>query len=166
MTDTIRVRPAAATDADALAAFAESTFREAFGPDNTPEDMEAYVGEAFGAEQQRGEIEDGDSIVLVAERDGELIGYAHLREGADAPIFLERFYIAPGLKGRGFARALMDDVFSAAVSRGARSIQLAVWERNPRAIAFYRKCGFTEVGTRTFVLGTDPQKDVVMERVL
>jgi ribosomal protein S18 acetylase RimI-like enzyme len=47
---------------------------------------------------------------------------------------------------------------------GARTLWLGVWERNPRAIAFYRKCGFTEVGTQTFVLGTDHQRDLVLER--
>jgi len=41
-----------------------------------------------------------------------------------------------------------------------------VWERNPRAIAFYRKCGFAEVGTHTFVFGTDRQRDLVLARAL
>jgi hypothetical protein len=39
-----------------------------------------------------------------------------------------------------------------------------VWERNPRAIRFYGKYGFRPVGDQTFVLGTDPQRDLVLER--
>ena len=50
--------------------------------------------------------------------------------------------------------------------RGARELWLGVWERNARAQAFYRKCGFEKVGTQIFVVGTDPQTDHVMMRNL
>jgi ribosomal protein S18 acetylase RimI-like enzyme len=39
-----------------------------------------------------------------------------------------------------------------------------VWERNPRAIAFYEKLGFAAVGEHEFRLGNDPQRDIVMAR--
>ena len=48
----------------------------------------------------------------------------------------------------------------------ADRIVLAVWENNPRAIAFYRKCGFTVTGAQPFVLGTEVQTDYVMTREL
>jgi ribosomal protein S18 acetylase RimI-like enzyme len=37
-----------------------------------------------------------------------------------------------------------------------------VWEKNPRAIAFYEKKGFRKVGRQTFLLGKDVQHDLVM----
>jgi RimJ/RimL family protein N-acetyltransferase len=43
-------------------------------------------------------------------------------------------------------------------------VWLGVWERNPRAIAFYKKFGFLEVGVHVFPLGFDPQRDIVMSR--
>jgi len=43
-------------------------------------------------------------------------------------------------------------------------VWLGVWEHNPRAIAFYRKWGFEAVGEHVFVVGTDPQRDLVMTR--
>jgi diamine N-acetyltransferase len=39
---------------------------------------------------------------------------------------------------------------------------LGVWERNPRAIAFYAKSGFSEVGIHDFLVGTDRQTDRVL----
>ena len=36
----------------------------------------------------------------------------------------------------------------------------------PRAIAFYRKAGYAEVGTHVFVVGRDPQTDRIMTRAL
>ena len=49
---------------------------------------------------------------------------------------------------------------------GHRTIWLGVWERNPRAQAFYRKWDFRVVGDHIFVLGSDPQTDLLMERPL
>jgi ribosomal protein S18 acetylase RimI-like enzyme len=39
-------------------------------------------------------------------------------------------------------------------------------ERNPRAIAFYRRIGFVEQGEQRFLLGTDLQRDLVLARPL
>jgi ribosomal protein S18 acetylase RimI-like enzyme len=56
----------------------------------------------------------------------------------------------------------MDAVLSEAQARQARTLWLGVWERNPRAIAFYRKRGFQDVGSHEFLLGQDRQTDRVM----
>lgn len=47
---------------------------------------------------------------------------------------------------------------------GARTLWLGVWEKHPRAIAFYRKRGFTDVGAHVVVVGSDPQTDRIMIR--
>jgi ribosomal protein S18 acetylase RimI-like enzyme len=36
-----------------------------------------------------------------------------------------------------------------------------VWEHNARAIAFYRKAGFEEIGLTVYVVGSDAQTDRV-----
>jgi len=41
-----------------------------------------------------------------------------------------------------------------------------VWERNPRAVAFYAKFGFARVGEHGFVLGADTQTDWLFSRTL
>jgi ribosomal protein S18 acetylase RimI-like enzyme len=52
------------------------------------------------------------------------------------------------------------------VMTGRRSdvVWLGVWEHNPKAIAFYKKLGFGEVGEQVFPLGSDAQRDIVMAR--
>jgi ribosomal protein S18 acetylase RimI-like enzyme len=66
--------------------------------------------------------------------------------------------------GRGVARQLMAAVFAAARGRSAQTLWLGVWEKNLRALAFYRKFGFVDVGSHQFVLGTDVQTDRLMVR--
>lgn len=168
------IRPATASDAAALAEFGERTFREAFGPDNRPEDVEVYVSATYSAERQAAEIADPDRVTFVGERDGVLVSYAQLRAMGEAPSCVEgptpiellRFYVDRPWHGQGVAHALMDAVIAAARSRGARTIWLGVWERNPRAIAFYGKHGFRDVGCQPFKLGGDDQTDRVMARAL
>jgi ribosomal protein S18 acetylase RimI-like enzyme len=60
----------------------------------------------------------------------------------------------------------MDAALDAARARGAQTMWLGVWERNPRAVAFYSKYGFTRVGEHTFMLGADAQTDWVLARGL
>jgi ribosomal protein S18 acetylase RimI-like enzyme len=178
---TIHVRPATAADAERLSRLGAATFRETFEGENTPEDMARYLAEAFTPERQAAEIADPAGTVLLAEQrgtsgdapDAPLVGYVHLVAGAapaavrgPAPLELKRLYVARAWHGRGVAQALMDAALDAARARGAGTLWLGVWERNPRAVAFYAKYGFERVGEHTFVLGADAQTDWVLARPL
>jgi ribosomal protein S18 acetylase RimI-like enzyme len=60
------------------------------------------------------------------------------------------------------ASELMCAVYTATARAGCDCIWLGVWEHNPRAIAFYRKCGFSVVGDHVFMLGQDQQRDLIL----
>ena len=162
------IRPATPADAGQLAAFVERVFRETFAADNRPEDMDAYCGVAFDPARQLAEIESPHVHTLIVECGG-VAGCAQVRAGppppcvtADQPIELRRFYIDTPWHGRGVAQQLMRAVMEVAAATGAGSVWLGVWERNARAIAFYAKCGFADVGAYDFRLGDDLQTDRVM----
>jgi GNAT superfamily N-acetyltransferase len=169
----ITVRIGVAADADALAELAARTFEEAFGADNRPEDMALHKATAYGHDQQLRELVDPDVVTLLAEVDGQLGGFAQLRTGpapecvtGESPIELLRLYVARAWHGQGLAQALMARVELEARLRRARTLWLGVWEKNPRAQAFYRKTGFTDVGSHVFMVGTDPQTDRIMARAI
>jgi len=169
----LTIRLAGPDDAAAVAAFGERSFRETFGPDNRPEDMDAYCAATYAVERQRQELAAPDRLTLLVEMEGTLAGYAQLRDGpaprsitgAD-PIEILRFYVDSRWHGRGIAGSLMAETLARARALGRRTIYLAVWERNPRAIAFYEKAGFRKVGSQPFQLGRDVQIDDVMVRGL
>jgi diamine N-acetyltransferase len=167
------VRRAQPADAAALASFAARTFRETFEADNTPENMALYLKANYGAEHQAAEIRDEGVVTLLAEDGRRLAGYSQLREGpapdcvpGAAPIEIRRFYVDRDWQGKGVAQSLMMASIETAMERGARTVWLAVWERNLRAQAFYRKCGFEDCGVQDFMLGRDRQTDRVMVRAL
>ncbi len=166
---TITIRRATPSDADALASFAARTFAETFAHSSTEDDMALHLSSTYSTEQQREAIVDASIDVLVAEDGTSLAGYAQLRAAA-APecvterpaIELWRFYVDRPWHGRGVAQQLMGAVTDAARSRSARAIWLSVWSQNERAKAFYSRYGYRQVGTTTFVLGTDVQDDWIM----
>ena len=170
-THPVTTRRATPADAARLASLAAATFSDTFGTENTPADMSLYMAESFGEDIQRRELADSRHIVFVAERAGEAAGYAMLREGpapdavgdTDA-IEIARLYATKRLLGVGIGATLMQRCLDESVARGRSTIWLGVWEHNARAIAFYRRWGFTDVGTTTFMLGHDRQTDRVMAR--
>ena len=169
----VTIRRAAVTDAPALAEFGRRTFHETFAPDNDPADMAVYLAEAFAPEKQAAQLAAPGRTCLLAEMDGALAGYACTMDGAahpDAggahPVELERFYVDRLWHGRGVAGPLMAAVMQHARAVGGDVLWLGVWERNARAIAYYRKQGFERVSAQTFRLGADVQTDDVMCRAL
>jgi ribosomal protein S18 acetylase RimI-like enzyme len=50
----------------------------------------------------------------------------------------------------------------AAHDLGGQHFWLGVWERNLRAISFYKKAGFVDVGSTDFAVGADRQRDRVL----
>lgn len=163
------IRKAKAGDAAQLTKLAEHTFRDTFEAMNTPEDMKLHCDTHYSEAFQAREILDPDLTTLVCEQQQELIGYAQLRCGepppcinATKPFEILRLYVAKEWHGKGIAQNLMVESISVAEGQSADQIWLGVWERNPRAITFYKKFGFIEAGEHVFSLGTDPQRDIIM----
>lgn len=172
MTD-VSIRRAELSDAEELARLGARTFADAFGADNTPEDLAAHLASSYGVHKQTEELSDPGMITLVAVHKGELVAFAQVRRNpppapvaGESHVELWRFYVDRSWHGRGIAQRLMAESLDAGRELGGRSLWLSVWERNPRAIAFYEKTGFRNVGTKDFWVGSDRQTDFVLVRDL
>lgn len=87
------------------------------------------------------------AVTLIAEREGEIAGYAMLlfRRGTA----LARLYsigVAPEFAGSGIGRRLLDAAERETFSRGRMLLRLEVHERNMRAIDMYRRAGYRAIG--------------------
>jgi len=169
----VMIRRANLEDAGLLADLGARTFGQTFASDNTPEDMAAYIAASFNLAQQTAELSDPASTFLIAEVNGLAAGYAMLRAGEAAegvegskPVELVRLYVSREWLGRGVGAVLMNACLNEAQQAGHKTIWLGVWERNGRAQAFYRKWNFRAVGEHVFQLGSDPQRDILMERAV
>lgn len=173
MLTSTRFRRASEQDAKALAAFAEKTFRDTYTRFNTPENMESHCEKSFGERIQLAEIRDAGRESWLAEIDDQLASFAQLILDAPCPsmsnargIEILRFYVDSNHHGKGLAYDMMKQLVNRSAALGADVLWLGVWDGNPRAIAFYKKCGFAHVAYKTFELGTEVQRDFVMCRDL
>jgi diamine N-acetyltransferase len=167
------IRRAKREDAAALSDLATRIFRDTFEAYNKPEDMNAFLASAYREDLQRAEIDDPNMVTLLAEVDGVLAGYAQVRSGevpecvtGPEPVEILRFYVEKSFHGRGVAQRLMTEVEETARRLDAKTLWLGVWEKNDRAMAFYQKYGFRKVGDHPFLVGSDLQTDLVLERAL
>ncbi len=167
---TLIVRRGKADEAGLLAELGARTFSETFAVHNTPDDMAAYLASAFSPAHQALELADPHSSFHIAETDGVALGFAMLRSGpvphsitGVKPIELVRLYVSRESIGSGVGAALMETCISEAKQECYETLWLGVWEHNHRAITFYRKWNFHEVGTHVFQLGDDPQTDILMQ---
>ncbi|MBN8805791.1 MAG: GNAT family N-acetyltransferase [Sphingopyxis terrae] len=142
------IREAGEADAAALALIGAATF------------LETFAG-----------ILDGEAIVgHCAAQHQEAAYRAYLASGARAwlaeagDIELKRIYSLSRVHGSGLGAALMRCALHAAA--GHRRLLLGVYARNERALAFYRKQGFVDVGTRQFNVGGKFYDDRVLARPL
>lgn len=166
------IRLANIEDAPALALLAERTFRDTYGPGHVAANVDAYIADHIGEHYSRRELASPAFVTLLADSSGQLIGYTQLRKGEPPAcvigrpaIEILRFYVARAWHGRGVAYSLM----SAALAAGApenRVAWLLVLQRNARAVAFYRRCGFGVVGTQPYQMGSELQDDYVMTKAL
>lgn len=163
------IRVATTHDSELLARIGAETFYDTFVNDNTPDDMAAYLTNSFSPEIQARELADPDQLFLVIESGGDAAGYARLMWGSapacvigHRPMEINRFYICRPWIGAGAAAALMRRCVEERERRECDVIWLGVWEHNHRAMAFYRKCGFVDVGSHEFLFGTDIQTDLIM----
>jgi len=169
----LEIRRGLLTDAAALANFAARTFAESYAADNRPEDVQAHIASSFGVAQQTRELTDPTVTTLLVHRHGALLAYAQVRRSQppacvthELAMELHRFYVDRPAHGTGVARKLMNAVHLAARELDGKHLWLSVWERNPRALAFYAKTGFVPVGKTVFQVGDDAQTDHVLVAVV
>jgi ribosomal protein S18 acetylase RimI-like enzyme len=96
-------------------------------------------------------VEDGAVSLLMAEEDGELLGFSACGESRDedaAPSVgeLRSFFVAAGHWRRGVGRALMAAALESLRERGCAEVTAWSLAANDRANAFYEKHGFTRDG--------------------
>jgi diamine N-acetyltransferase len=165
----LEIRRAEASDAAALTAFARFTFVETYSGLNSPADTDQHLDEFYHEDRQRQELIDPGMHTLLAYVQAELAGFAQLEQvpvpecvDAECAVGLKRYYVKSSWHGKGIAGPLLSAVVDAARAMGASHLWLTVWNRNPRAIAYYSKVGFRRVGSNTFMVGADPQDDSIM----
>jgi ribosomal protein S18 acetylase RimI-like enzyme len=169
----LAIRPAVEDDAALLADLGARTFRETFEAICSPRDLEQFLEGTYGEARQKAELADPARPAWVLELDGTPAGFLQLRLGhrepcvpGERPVELQRIYVLRAAQACGLGAALMQTALDQARSWGADVLWLGVWENNARALAFYARWGFHEVGEHVFKIGDQIDRDLILAKEL
>lgn len=139
-------RPAVAAEADALAALINSAYRGESSRAGWTTEADFLVGIRTDAAEIRALIAAEGSIVLVCERDGEIIGCVHLRhEGTSA--YFGMFVVRPDLQGSGLGKRFMAAAEDLVRQRwNVARMRMTVISIRDELIAFYERRGYRRTG--------------------
>ncbi|CAJ47923.1 acetyltransferase, partial [Bordetella avium 197N] len=88
---------------------------------------------------------------LVAERDGEIVGYAYATlyrpRAAYRHTCEDSVYVREGRHGLGIGRGLLDTLVARCAAAGWRQMLAVVGDNNPASLALHARCGFEVAGT-------------------
>lgn len=150
-----------------------NTFRDAFEAQNNPEDFRSYLETAFSPKQLRAEWSHPHTRFYFAWSGDRIAGYCKLNtENAQSELRepegleIERIYVARAFQGRGIGSRMLEEILRLARQSGKRYAWLGVWQKNPGAIKFYERHGFTIFGEHPYYIGNDRQMDWMMKREL
>ena len=88
---------------------------------------------------------------LVADVTGTVAGYAYASPWRPQPAYRhtveDSVYLAPGRRGRGLGRLLLDGLLAGCAAAGARQVIAVIADTgDPASVALHRACGFTDAG--------------------
>ena len=171
MRDAVTIRDATRDDAASLALVGAATFLDTFAGTIDGADIVAHCRSQHAVDVYHDYLSRATArIWLAVVQPGEApIGYLILDAATlpvEAPhpddVEIKRVYLLQRFRGSGLGAELMWLAIHAARSREARRVVLGVYSGNTRAIAFYERHGFRQIGARRFRVGTREYDDYIM----
>ncbi|MCX7729502.1 MAG: GNAT family N-acetyltransferase, partial [Bacteroidia bacterium] len=127
----IEIRKVTIKDLDELQKIGRQTFYETFASDNTEENMNKYLDEAFSLTKLMTELSDKNAEFYFAMLDENVIGYLKINFGQsqtelknDKAIEIERIYVLKEYHGKGVGQLLLDKAIKIARQKNAEYVWL------------------------------------------
>ncbi|MBL3547684.1 MULTISPECIES: GNAT family N-acetyltransferase [Chryseobacterium] len=169
----ITIQKAGIKDLEIIQNLGIQTFSETFAEDNTEEAMKKYLEESFNTQKLTAELNTQDSFFYIAWEEDNPIGYLKVNSGKgqtelqdETSLEIERIYVKKSHHGKKVGQILYDQAVETAQHLRKSYLWLGVWEKNLRALHFYRKNGFVEFDKHIFRLGDEEQTDLMMKKIL
>lgn len=175
----VSIRKARDTDVHELVPLAARTFPLACPPEMDATAIEGFIRDELNADVFAAWIASDDVYVLVATDGALLVGYTvcindELPQDAeldgelpDGPaVVMSKFYVHPDFHGAGVSKNMMAHLMEQYITSDRQWMWLGTNQSNARAISFYERAGFEQIGKRSFDVGGSLAKDVLLARKL
>lgn len=131
----------------------------------SPQTIESAVKQWYDDEAMAEKLDDPELLVLVAERDGDIVGFAEgdiVEEGGDGDLLW--LHVDPDFRGEGVGDRLFDAVYDRLMEMGATRLRGRVLRDNPGGNDFYENQGLIRaVDERVEIDGTEYVENIYVE---
>lgn len=171
--NTVKIIQAGYTEVQDLQRICRQTFTETFAEHNSDQNLADYLDDSFATTKLTRELNNPESNFYFAYVDNVLAGYLKINFGDaqtevidDLAMEIERIYVLKEFQGKKVGQALFQKALEVAGETSCTHVWLGVWEKNYKALKFYRKNGFEEFDQHIFRIGDDEQTDFLMKRTI
>lgn len=150
------IRPAAGDDIAAIQTVAETAWHTDYPDILTRETVERGVTDWYSRDQMLDAIHHARTLLLVAEREDDIMGFAHGMWTDEADGYVLRLYVHPDHRRQNLGRGLLERTCNALLDRGAERINAMVLAENTPGNEFYQRFGFELVDEQETTIGDKP----------
>ena len=161
MSADIRIVPAKPAQAAELSAMLKAAWHATYDAIMGKDAVAAITARWHAPDVLARQMDDDDSLCLVAEDPSGIVGNAYVRPAEDGTVELSRLYVLPQYQGRGLGSALLE---AAARQYPNNIMRLEVQQQNTQALAFYQTQGFVITGKSHHCGGDSDVPSFIMER--
>lgn len=170
----VLILPANKDDARIIALLGRVTFNETFGHlFQEQNDLLNYNDQTFSVSKITSSLGKKRNIYWLALADELPVGYAKLKLNSSTPFLnagqvcqLQKIYVLSDFLSLRIGLSLQQALIEESEKRGFEYIWLSVLKDNERAVRFYIKNGFKEIGDHNFSIGNEDFDFMAMAKKL
>lgn len=157
------IRKATSNDVGTIRQLAEDIWWPTYGPLLEKEQISFMLGEIYSPEKLAYQIANDLQTYLLLEEDGAPVAFAAYSPREENPDIykLHKIYALPQTQGKGYGKALINEVIERVLSAGKDILELNV-NRYNKAKSFYEKMGFSVIYEEDIPIGPYWMNDYVM----
>ncbi len=157
-------------DALRISILLKTVYIQTYAVDGITFEFTNFITERFSPERIMHTIEKNPKQLILAYKNDNPIGVAEVIIDSSCPIRkktvpeLGKLYVLTRFHGLGIADRLLKEAENCVLDNGFKEFYLEVYVKNERAIAFYKKQGYSSIGNVDFPMESNTYENLVMNK--
>lgn len=168
----IEIRLASFTELLQLSLLFKVVYIETYGLEGVSQEFADFTDSQFSIEELQSKVASKDSKIWVAEFKGNLVGALHLEKLRANPINqhqgpeINKLYVLKNFYGQGIGQALLKEAEDYLRKTERFKVWLWTLSSNERAVKFYQRSGYKDIGRAFFQMAVNKYENTVMTKDL
>lgn len=172
MSEEIIIRNATSADSKKLSILFKQVYIKTYGVEGVSDEFANFITEQFSVPRIENTIASNPDALLVAEYKNNLVGVLEIEYDKPCPVEdivapeINKIYILEWFCNRGIGEMLMEKAETLLKEKGYSQLWIWLLESNLRALSFYKKHNYIEIGKAPFEMEVNTYQNIVMLKTL